>query len=286
VLGDVPNRVRWNAERASKLITFGRWVFVCSLVNFLAGQSDRLILGKLLGDDKTVLGIYSIAVSWAMLPQVFLTALSMSLIFPILSSHARRSEASVETALRPIRDAMLMAGVGIVLGVFVESEILFGYVYNANYQMAIPISRLMSVVTWIGILGLTVDPALYSLGDTRGSALATLGRFLVMVPASLLGYHFAGLWGFIVGLWVGGVLGQTLLLLKLSGHHIRVWKQDVVYSGVLLLLMAAVWSCQSLHPVLAIAVPQVILAAVLAFVAYNLLKWVSAQRELKAASDS
>ena len=46
-LPGIRNRFCLHRESAAKLFGFGRWIFVSTLLTFLAGQSDRLIFGKL-----------------------------------------------------------------------------------------------------------------------------------------------------------------------------------------------------------------------------------------------
>src|SRR3569623_1739325 len=45
ILPGVRNRFRWDKQSANVLMTFGRWIFVSTLLTFAVGQSDRLIFG-------------------------------------------------------------------------------------------------------------------------------------------------------------------------------------------------------------------------------------------------
>jgi O-antigen/teichoic acid export membrane protein len=279
-LGCPRNRFRWDPATVTSVLVFGRWIFVCSLITFLASQSDRLILGKMV--DESILGVYSVAVSLATLPQMLLTALAMSLVFPVLSNHSRKSESQMDAALKPIREAMLTAGLGMILGVFVESDLLFRFAYDVRYQMAIPIVHWMLITVWISILGLTLDPALISLGDSQGSAIASLARFVVTIPAVILGFYVSGLWGFIAGLWIGGLVGQLALTARLRRHQIRPTGQDVRYTVALVVLILIVRVCRDQTQLVAMVVPQLVLVLTLGFVLFKL-RWLSSQQPLGAA---
>ncbi|MGE3821432.1 MAG: oligosaccharide flippase family protein [Isosphaeraceae bacterium] len=82
VLGGHRQRFRWEPESVHELFTFGRWAFLSSLVTFLAAQSDRLVLGKLI--DITEFGLYSIALTVAMAPRELFERLSNQLALPLL----------------------------------------------------------------------------------------------------------------------------------------------------------------------------------------------------------
>ena len=60
------NRLEWNEEAGRAMLHFGKWIFVSTMLTFLASQSDRLIFGKLV--DMKLLGVYNIAVILATLP--------------------------------------------------------------------------------------------------------------------------------------------------------------------------------------------------------------------------
>jgi len=89
------NRLHWDRSAASELMRFGRWIFVSTLLTFLALQADRLIFGKLISLHD--LGVYSVAAMMATLPTAVLMRLGGTVIFPAYS-RARASAAGVASA--------------------------------------------------------------------------------------------------------------------------------------------------------------------------------------------
>ena len=57
------NRFHWDRSSADEMMSFGRWIFVSTLLTFLAMQADRLIFGKLI--TLTDLGVYGVAAMMA-----------------------------------------------------------------------------------------------------------------------------------------------------------------------------------------------------------------------------
>ena len=60
------NRWRWDATVVREIQGFSTWIYFSSIMTFLGGQADRLLLGKLMPIE--FLGIYGIAMNFASLP--------------------------------------------------------------------------------------------------------------------------------------------------------------------------------------------------------------------------
>ena len=74
LIPDVTNRFAWNRDAVRDILSFGKWMFVSSALIFMAEQSDRLILGKLLNFE--TLGVYTIAYTLANIPKEIIKKLS------------------------------------------------------------------------------------------------------------------------------------------------------------------------------------------------------------------
>jgi len=58
-LDGIRNRWQWNREALTELASFGRWIFLSSILGFLVNNADRLILGGLVSSE--ILGVYTVA---------------------------------------------------------------------------------------------------------------------------------------------------------------------------------------------------------------------------------
>ena len=74
------NRLMWERQAMRELLRFGRWVWVSSILTFLAAQIDRLILGKLVSWQ--TLGIYGLAAAIAEMRRSLVNALNNDVIYP------------------------------------------------------------------------------------------------------------------------------------------------------------------------------------------------------------
>ena len=86
------DRLRWNRADAREIFRFGRWIFLSTVFTFLAGQSDRLIFGKLV--PLGLLGVYGIALMIALLPSQALYQMTSSIHFPAVFPGGRSGRGS------------------------------------------------------------------------------------------------------------------------------------------------------------------------------------------------
>ena len=90
---------RFHIDRSSlsEITSFGKWVYINSMVYFLSMNFDRLYFAKVL--PLQVLGIYGIARSLSDLLGITATHLGNSVIFPFIASHADRPRETLRREL-------------------------------------------------------------------------------------------------------------------------------------------------------------------------------------------
>lgn len=226
----IRNRVRFDRDSARMLYRFGKWVFVGTIIGFLAGELDRLLLGRLASME--MLGVYSIAAVLAMLPQRAFEELASRVLFPVLAVSARQSRATLGAAVRRARAAILPAAVIATAGIALLSPAFFEILYDERYREAGWIAQLVCLPVWFVVLADTASKALYAVGDSRSVTLSSLIRLVVGGAGCLLGLLWFGLPGFIVGFGLGAAVGHVVMQVLLARAGVNIIGQDVVYSLV------------------------------------------------------
>lgn len=222
------HRLAWDRSAVHELFRFGRWIFVSTLLTFLAGQLDRLLLGGLVTLEE--LGVYSLATAVVLLPGAVCWQLSSVVLFPALASSARRRPDELGTKIRMARNVILPGSLVAMLCVVLGAPVLFGYLYDRRYDGAAWISQGLAVGAWFGILQMSADRALLALGDSRALALSNAVKLVVTGATSVLGFAFLGLAGFILGLATGSIAGHAVVQWALRRHGIRLIGQDTRYT--------------------------------------------------------
>jgi len=161
LLPGITNRFCWNKADATALLHFGRWIFMSTLLTFVAMQSDRLIFGKLV--SMSMLGVYSVATIWSTFPTQILGHVFQSVMFPMLS-RVHNENADVPSAYRNARAPWLIAAGWLTACLVSGGPTLIRFLYDERAEAAGGILQILSVGTCFLALDVTNGCALLAKG--------------------------------------------------------------------------------------------------------------------------
>lgn len=127
-------RPGWDASCAREIIGFGKWIFVSSIIGFLAAHGEKLILGGSLSTAS--FGVFSIATTLMMAIMGVYASLNAHLIFSTLSEALRSDPASADrvyTRVQQLADIFLGVLAG---GIFMAGHWAVDLLYDARYRDA------------------------------------------------------------------------------------------------------------------------------------------------------
>jgi O-antigen/teichoic acid export membrane protein len=192
------NRWRWDQSAFHEILHFGKWMFLSSILGFIANNGDRLLLGGYV--DATTLGIYSIAYTFSSAIIQILNSLFSQVSYPALSEVARERLPDLKSAL--YRFHMLTASFTYFCtgALIVSGGPLVRFLYDPRYAQAGWMLEVLSV----GLLCVPSNLPIYCL-LARGLAKNFTGLIAVRAVATVvlipLGFHYYGfqgaLWGII-----------------------------------------------------------------------------------------
>lgn len=230
-------RFRWNEAAVHELVSFGKWIFVSTALTFLAGQADRMILGKIFSLE--TLGVYTIAFTLADLPRQLVSVLSGKIIYPTLvrMSEAPRPEFRQKILHNRFKVLLLMASGLSILTCIGDQLILF--LYDQRYAQAAWMLPLLALGVWPNMLSQTIDQALFAIGKPGFTALGNLFRFIFNVVAIPLGFVYLGIAGAIIMVALNDLPYYLAIVFGLSRHGLSSLRQDIVVSLILALMISA-----------------------------------------------
>ena len=203
------------------------------MITFCALQVDRLLLGRLI--TKEQLGVYSVALAIAMLPNMLLQALAGAVLYPLLARLARRSREELCDKLSVARRVLSALGMFFVVGVVLEAETFFSLLYDERYASAGHIARLLAVSVWITSLSATLERVPQALGETRVLAIYNFIKLTAAACGALSGYYLVGFDGFILGYAAGIAVGHVVLAWMLREFGVSVWREDIRFTAIVIL---------------------------------------------------
>lgn len=192
------NRFHWEQEAFKALHRFGRWIFFSTALTFLAGQSDRLILGRLL--DVRFLGVYTIALMLSRSVSELINQTASRVLFPSYAELLRERPERLDSTLRKTRLLMIAVSWGASLVLIIFGKDLIGFLYDDRYADAGWMLQIFAITALVAVLGQTYDSVLLAKGKTLFIAALLAIQISVQVTAMFLGAHWGGEHGLIVGL--------------------------------------------------------------------------------------
>jgi O-antigen/teichoic acid export membrane protein len=222
------NRFCWDRESRDALLGFGKWIFISTILSFLALQLDRLLLGKLV--DVDLLGVYSVALNLLALPKNVASRFAGAVLYPFFARQSEAGPNALAIRVRQTRGVTLALGLVISLSLALGSPLIFRLLYDSRYADAGWMGQLLSIYMWFSLLQESSDRALLACGDSRAITISNLANLLVTAVGCLVGYKLWQMSGFIVGLCASSLAGHLVIQIALRCHGINIFRQDAIYT--------------------------------------------------------
>lgn len=218
------------------IFSFGKWIFLSTLLSFLALQIDRLVFAGLfpLAD----VGVYAIAASLALLVTVLIGSLQSSVIFPW---YARMLDEGVtlEEAFRKTRGPVLLVSTYLATLLIVGATSFFELAYDHRYVQAGVLLPILAIGGWFSCLENMYGGAFLATGHSRwvavGGAVKLLCFALLLVP--LVVWQ----WGLVAGAVVVAISEMARAIVnQYLGRKLGLRNLRIESAMLLLMLLASV----------------------------------------------
>ena len=222
------DRFDWDPPSARALAQFGRWIFVSTLMAFLAGQSDQLIFAKLIPIE--MLGVYSMAAMVAMMPPVLFGVIEHRVVFPVYSAMHRDGE-PLAPAFKRVRKPFMVGSAVICASLIAAGPALVDFMYDDRYREAGWMIQVLMVGTWLNLLEMTYGAVHLATGRAKWVAAASFAKVIGIVLGVTIGHHVAGFVGAVVGFSLSELARYVVLatggrVMKLPGLA-----EDLLFTG-------------------------------------------------------
>lgn len=226
-------------EARKEIVSFGRWIFLSSIIMFLAEQSDRIILGKLIPLE--VLGVYSIAYMFANIPQQVMKQMSNKVIFPAISRQIDLPRKQLRKKLKRQVWKLHMVLIAIFLVLAGFGDIVINILYDSRYEQAAWMMPLLALGSWFSALFLIANPCLLALGKSFYSAQSRIFRLVFVTLGLILGFRVAGILGSIVVITLADLPSYLVIQHGLYKEGLNYFWQDMKSTLILIALIGLVF---------------------------------------------
>ena len=226
MMREIRPRFAWDKECVHTLITFGKWILIGTALNFLAAQSDRLILGKLI--SFSMLGVYGIAFSLSDLPRQIIAQFCSRVGFPFIARFADKSRAEYRRILLKYRLPVLAVGGLMLIFVICFGDTFIFHVYDKRYHEAAWMTAILAVGLWHTLLYSTINPAILSLSKAHYNAAEYMANCVTLFILIPVGFHFYGMVGAVVAVALSDLPNYFVALYAAYREKVGTFLQDVL----------------------------------------------------------
>jgi O-antigen/teichoic acid export membrane protein len=233
-----PNRFVWDQEALKEIFSFGRWIFLSTIITFFAENADRLTLGKVFTME--TLGIYTIALRFADTPRQITNMVSNGILFPAISKLADLPRATVrEKLLRNRFPILIVLACGLTLLVCF-GDMLILLLYDKRYSRASWMLPILALGIWPEVLSNTNGPSLFAMGKPQYGTAGAFVRAVWTVFGITLGYTIMGLEGAVIAIALNDLLNYAIVNYGLWREGLSGIVQDIQVTLLLLALIVVV----------------------------------------------
>lgn len=226
----------WEREAVREQVAFGKWIFVTSALTFIAMQSDKLILGKIVTLEE--IGLYGLALGFVRIGKDVMQRISKQVLFPAISKRKDLERAQLRRKLAKASGKMMLAMAGGLAVIAAFGDIAIEAMYP---ERAEPVGWMFSILSagliirWVQMM---TGPALMALGDPSWNAWGSVGRFVAVAIGIVVGHQMYGMPGVIVAMALADVPNYISVQVGAMKHGLSNLRRDAMVFAVFVLALA------------------------------------------------
>ena len=235
LLPESRNWFAWNPVHARQILSFGKWIYLSSLLAFLAASFDKLYLGQSI--PLAMLGIYGLARNVADLPTALFARLGHSLVFPVIAAEQESPRQEMRGRLSPLRLKLLFVAAACLAFGIAFGDFAIRIIYDSRYAAAGWMLPVMLTGVWAAILCSMNEYVLIGLGKPLYGALGNFAKLIGLAVGIPVGLHFGGLGGAILAVALADYCRYLPILFGQRRETVSFTRQDFGLSVVMVVLV-------------------------------------------------
>lgn len=198
------HRFTFEKEAARSITTFGRWIFVSTIVTFLGGEGLRAIQAGLMSPAE--FGILSIAYTIAAIAVELPSKLTGSVGLPALSEVYRTNPERIAEVLHNFRKRIVTASLIVTAIIVFISDPLIRALYDHRYHSAGQFVALLTLCNATSVFFSGYSSALLAMGRARSVLNFNFILTFLRISGSILGFYASGIEGMIIGVGIANTI--------------------------------------------------------------------------------
>lgn len=231
------HRLMFDRRHAHEIVKFGKWVFLSSVVFFLAMNFDKLYFAKVV--PFALLGIYGIARTFSDLVAMLVQRVGNLLIFPKVANF-RDGRDQLRPAIAGLRaKALIGVSTGLSFVVAISDQLIM-LLYDQRYHAAAFMLPILMAGTWFSILATMGEAFMLGIGRSIHTARSNLVKLFWLVISVPLAITYLDFTATLCAIALGDLPRYLSLAFSQRAEKLSFLKQDIVFTTIFLMLIL-VW---------------------------------------------
>jgi O-antigen/teichoic acid export membrane protein len=236
IIPEIRPRFVLDKECVHSLVHFGKWILIGTALTFLATQSDRLILGKLITIE--ALGVYGVAFALSDTPRQIIAMFCSRVGYPFIARFAHQPRSEYRSIFLKYRLPVLaVGGLGLVLVICTGDQLVL-HLYDHRYRAAAWMVGVLAIGLWHTMLYGTLSPAILALSKAHYNAFANLVYCISLFTLIPLGFHYYGTLGAVVAVAAGDLPVYFVVLYAAYREGVGTLLQDALATAAFVVTLA------------------------------------------------
>lgn len=241
---DIGVAIAFDRQAIREQFQFARFVMPSSILTIVLSQYDKFALLKFF--NLALLGIYGVAQNMLSPISGVVSHNASVVLYARCSEYFRSNRQTARARYYRENHRLMLVGVllpGLLAGF---SQLIVTVLYDSRYAMAGPILMVLGLSALIIAFQNASENLLLAAGLTHTKLVANIVRFVSIIPATLIGCYFFGLFGF---LWFN--LGANVLILSYlyviqRKHNLLNLASEVERLGIAVIVFLLSWGASHL----------------------------------------
>ena len=237
IIPGVRHRFILDRQSAREILGFGKWIFLSSVIFFLAMNFDRLYFAKQI--TLTMLGVYSIARSMADMLSNFVIRTSNMVLFPAVAAMQASAPEVRGRLLRSRRTMLLLVAIGLA-GFVAISDLVILKLYDDRYEQAAIMLPLMLLGVWVAVLCTVNDSVMQGTAKPAYPAIANAAKLATYIIGVPIAFQYYGLLAALIVLNAGEVVRYIVLWVFSRRQHLAFGRDDLALTILFFIAILAI----------------------------------------------
>jgi O-antigen/teichoic acid export membrane protein len=218
-------------------VQFGRWILVGTALTFLALQSDRLILAKLI--SFRMLGIYGIAFALSDIPRQIILQFCSRIGFPFIAKFSERPRSEYQAIVLKYRMPVMVVGGLLLVFTVCTGDYFVRLIFDKRYYEAAWMIGILTLGLWHTLLYSTTSQAILSLQKAHYNAIGYLVYCITLYAGLPFGYHMLGMTGAVLAVALSDLPVYFITVVSAHREGMKLYWQDTWLTAAFVVCLGA-----------------------------------------------